>query len=121
MDKSLDAAAQVSTNLELRRRLLVCAEQAQMGAAIDRAADVAKLPPFFISVISTGRTAEHLAQSLDFLSQCYRDRFSRFVALLQGALWPALTIILGLMVGALVYALFAPLVAMIEWSSRTAL
>ena len=53
---------------------------------------------------------------LESLESFYRSNYSYITNLARFIFWPCVTIVMGLLVGAVVYAMFAPLVAMIHYS-----
>jgi type II secretory pathway component PulF len=57
---------------------------------------------------------------LETLESFYRSNYSYRVNLARFVLWPCVSILLGVIVGFVVYALFSPLIAIVQYTASQA-
>jgi len=85
-----------------------------MGIGIDKAASQARMPELLCGMLSEQMNDDALTKAFDFLARVYRARFSRLLIVLQGFMQPLIVLVLGLIVGVIVYAFFTPIVKLLE-------
>ncbi|MDH3585070.1 MAG: type II secretion system F family protein, partial [Phycisphaerae bacterium] len=86
----------------------------EAGEPVEAAAATANLPPTAVGLLATAQTAGNLAATLHFLSDHYRQRFSRLRALVVGSLVPLVTLGLGVIVATLAVGLIFPMTQLID-------
>ena len=100
-----------------RKRLQKWLAKVEAGDNIATAAKETKLGrPLawaFDERVNQGNTLE----ILETLESFYRSNYSYRVNLARFIIWPGVTIIMGAMVGFIVYAIFSPLVAMVNYTA----
>jgi type II secretory pathway component PulF len=111
---SIDEAAAITTNAQLRRRLDAWTAALRYGTPIAEAARQAQLPPMVGQFLSPTAEGSDLAAALQFLAGYYRVRLARVMTVLDAAVTPAAAIIMGLFVGWVAFSLFAALSALIN-------
>jgi type IV pilus assembly protein PilC len=115
---SLDAAVRgilaLDINRFLRQRFVLLYEGLQRGTGLGVAAVQAGLPALAATMLGTAELTGSLPEAAGFLSRYYRMRFSRVWIMMQAALEPVMVISVGTLVGFVAYALFSPLVALID-------
>ncbi len=106
--------SKATPNRALRARVQRWGHYLQSGETIDKAARHADLPSFVVGVLSTAQEGGNVPEALAFLARYYRSCFSRLLTLLHGWIWPMIILIMSIIVGIVCYALFLPLVSLIE-------
>ncbi len=117
-DAALDYLAEVPANRVMRYRIKQWAAGVHNGLSLARAARAAHLPNLLPSMLASCGSGSP-APALRFLASYYRTKFSKVAALLSGAAGPLMTLAVGLLVGLVAYALFAPLVGLIDAVIKT--
>ena len=118
---TVDAAIANTLNLDVnnrfRRRLVQWLEKVQRGENIAAAAEQSglggSLSWAFDEKVNQGNTMA----ILETLESFYRSNYSYRVNLARFIMWPCLTIIMGMVVGFVVYAIFSPMVEIIHTMS----
>ncbi|MBI1372051.1 MAG: hypothetical protein GC159_04730 [Phycisphaera sp.] len=119
LHRALVEATQLDLNPGLRRRVLNWADRIEAGEPIDDAARRAGLPALLVGMLGSAQRDHAVADVFAFLSRYYDGRFSRALMMLRGAFLPGATILLGLLVGWIVLALFTPIVTLIDAAINT--
>lgn len=109
VDRALHEAAQLRINRVLRERMTEWADEVAGGMPIHEAARRAGLPRLVVGMLATARGPSGAADVMRFLARYYRGRFSRSVALLEGALVPAVVLLFGALVATVALAMFLPM------------
>lgn len=109
----LDASA-LHLNTVLQERVYVWTTGMAGGLGLRAAAAQARLPHLLVELLGTGERTGELAGPLRFLARYYESHFSRARVLAAACAGPAVVLLLGTIVGTVVYALFLPLVYLIR-------
>jgi type II secretory pathway component PulF len=111
VNDAIRATLQLDVNLHFRRRLKCWLTRVEQGEAIAAAAKQCGLgsPLAWAFDANTGNSPA----VLEMLESFYRSNYSYRANLLRFILWPCAIIALGCTVGFIVYAVFAPMVALI--------
>jgi len=110
----LDHLSELRSSAALRKRVQRWSHHVAEGVPVDEAARQAGMEPLFVNMLASASRIEQPAQVFDFLVRYYRAAFSRVALLLQNSIGPAIVLILALIVGWIVLAVFYPLVAIIQ-------
>lgn len=114
MHTAIRDAARVMRWGAYRRRVSRWARAVSEGVEPDRAAHAAGLPRFVVGALALGRTGRLDAGLFEYLANHYANRFSRLSAMIRGALVPIAVLLIGSVVGFVCYAMFAPIVHVLE-------
>ena len=101
-------------NRHMQGRVRSWAEGAGAGHSPEDAARKAKMPAFLVGMLGTAKSLPDQSDVFIFLSRYYGSRFRRRQALLEGAIVPAVAIVMGLVVVAIALALFLPMINIID-------
>ena len=71
--------------------------------------------------LSEGGVPENSPTILESLESFYRSNYGYITNLARFIFWPCVTIVMGLLVGEVVYAMFAPAVELIHYSVDAAI
>ncbi len=107
-------AGEADMNAVLRQRVRRFAEMIDLGTPPPMAADQAGLGMILATALRSGQVGDRLDASLRFAADYYRSIVSRFWIVLRTIMWPVLTLIMAVLVGTFVAAMFLPLVALIN-------
>jgi type II secretory pathway component PulF len=105
-------AGAVAMSGPLAQRVARWADELEAGREVSEAARRSGLPAMLVGIVSTSRG--DLREGLRFLSAYYGSRFSRSVMLVQAAVLPVGTLVVGLVVAGVGMAVFEPLVQWME-------
>ena len=111
---ALAEAAQLEVNPVIRRRVSDWARHCAQGASPAEGARRAKLPALMAGLLATGENDAQITPALEFLARYYAGKFSRVCQVLRQASKPAVVLAFALPMGWLVYALFVPMVALLD-------
>ncbi len=108
--ESLDAASMVVKNSVIRRSILVVKQEVSEGASLAKAiAKSGHFPPLVARMFKVGEESGNMEEALKNIKYFYdseiNDSIDRLVSMIQ----PALTIIMGLMIGWITIAVFGPI------------
>lgn len=107
---SLQLIAGMTTNYVYKTIILDCCEQIRNGDNFHQAlAKQQALPTEFIQLIKVGEIANCLGEILSNTADLYEEKIDYFVDNLAVLLEPLLIVILGLMIGCLVTAMYLPI------------
>ena len=114
VDKAIAGAAELDTNNKYRQRLVRWLDQVQQGQDVSESARKAgvgsALAWAFDQEINQGNTPA----ILDSLESFYRTNYGYIVNLARFIFWPCIVILMAIVVGFVVYAVFSAPVAMIH-------
>ncbi|HUO10254.1 MAG TPA: type II secretion system F family protein [Phycisphaerae bacterium] len=117
---ALQGALTLDMNYHVRDSLLQWRSAILAGAPTAQAARNARLPDFLVGLLDTGHasrasnTPRSIADMFQFLARYHRERFSRLLVALRAAAEPIAVVTIGSLVGILVYAMFSPLVVLLQ-------
>lgn len=115
MPQCLRLAGQTSGSEHVRRDTEQLADRVEQGySLLDAAALCRTVPMLFLYSIQLGTQRNELQDHLYSLGQMYARQTFSHQARLQALMAPVLIVILGLMVGLIVLAMFLPMVKMIQ-------
>ncbi len=114
LPQALGDAGQIDMNRHFRARLSRWRELSLAGISPPQAARAAGLPSVLSGFMEVGAHHAGLAEAFDFLARYYRTRHARLIALLTDGSEPLITLLMALLVGTIAYALFQPIVTLIN-------
>jgi type II secretory pathway component PulF len=120
---ALGDAGQIQMNRHVQQKLAKWRDLSLAGIAPAPAARAAGFPSVLTGFMDAGVHNAGLPEAFDFLSRYYRARHARLVAVLTDASEPLITLLIALLVGAVAYSLFQPIVTLInavmepQWSN----
>jgi len=114
LEGSARLAADIDVNCHLRPRMLRFAELLSRGVNVRVASDKAGLGDLTGVALSNGRRSNDMDSALRYASDYYYAIVSRGWMLLRNMVWPVWVLILATIVGTIVYAMFEPLVALLD-------
>ncbi len=107
---SLDLAADAVATPVLRRDAIVLHEAMMRGESLAAAAThLRAIPPTVIAAMSIAAVRNSLSQTLATLSRMYQQQAQHRIATIPAILSPLLLIVIGLIIVAVILAMFAPL------------
>ena len=115
VDQAIDGAADLDVNGCYRRRLGRWLDMVQSGENISDSARKCKVGSQIAWAFDQNVNPGNTPAVLNSLESFYRSNYGYLANLARYIFWPCMVVILGLFVGTIVYALFAPLVAMINF------
>jgi type II secretory pathway component PulF len=122
LDAAIRSAAELPVNTLLRWKLYRWAGGIEQGLSNADAARRARMPQLLIGLSATAdlSTADEV---FHFLQRYYAARFSRFAALMRGAIVPLTVFFFAIIVAAIALALYLPMIQLINTTApyRTAL
>ncbi len=107
-------AAQLGAPPFIRNRLRRFADLLHQGHETSAAARRAGLPRIDAAMLATAHNADQAQHTTRFLAHYHTTRFHRAAETARAAIMPLVVIAVGLLVGFVVYSLFAPLPALIQ-------
>lgn len=110
---SLEISRNVIPNRYLKEDLSQVIEDVKIGVSINQA--MAKFPIFdslLISMLKVGEESGLLSETMDKLATLYEEQTSESTKRLTGMLEPAMTIIIGLVVGVIMVSIVMPMFGM---------
>ena len=114
LDRAIAGAASLDVNICYRRRLSEWLRRVQQGRDVAEGAKESRVGPALAWAFDGRVNPGNAPAVLESLESSYRSNYS-YVANLAGLiLWPCATILLAGVVGTIVYAMFVPMVALIE-------
>ncbi len=108
--KALDLAARSTGNTVLKDILSGAAAKITEGSSV--AASLDQLPPVLRQMIATGEKSGELPKLLDRAADAYEEEFSKRVQTMLSLLEPSMIVIMGLVVGFIVFAVLLPIFEM---------
>jgi general secretion pathway protein F len=111
--EAMRIAGEVVTNLPMRDAVTAAAQRVREGAPIGRSLGQSKLfPPMTIHLISSGESSGELEDMLDRASVSQERELDSLIAGVVGLLGPALVVLMGGFVLAIVFAMLLPIFEM---------
>lgn len=111
--EALRIAGEVVTNLPMRQAVSEASNRVREGAPIGRSLAVSKLfPPMTIHLISSGESSGELDSMLERAAVSQERELDGILTAVVGLLGPALIILMGLFVMAIVFAMLLPIFEM---------
>jgi type IV pilus assembly protein PilC len=110
----------LDVNSCFRKRLKSWLAKVEAGENIAAAARQSKLPTSLAWVFDDQVNQSNTLEILETLESFYRSNYSYRVNLARFVLWPCVSILLGVIVGFVVYALFSPLIAIVQYTATQA-
>lgn len=121
MDASLTSLSQLDTNMCYRHRLHLWAQRVCAGGDISQAARQCGVGSAIAWAFDQQVNPGNAPAVLAMLETFYRTRYGTLVNLARYILWPCVTLLLALTVGFIVFALYMPMVTMIQVTARQVL
>ncbi|HDZ87981.1 MAG TPA: type II secretion system protein GspF, partial [Nitrospirae bacterium] len=94
-------------NVVLKRDISKAAGKITEGAGIAHSLDT--LPPVLRQMVATGEKTGRLPELLDRAADAYEEEFSKKVQTMLTLLEPAMIVVMGLVVGFIVFAVLLPI------------
>ena len=111
--EAMRIAGEVVTNLPMRDAVTIAAQRVREGAPIGRSLAQSRLfPPMTIHLISSGESSGELEDMLERASISQERELDSLIAGLVGLLGPALVVLMGGFVLAIVFAMLLPIFEM---------
>jgi len=104
----------LSFNAGYRKRLKEWLEKVKRGDNIATAIRESKLGPALAWAFDEQVNQGNTLSILETLESFYRSNYSYYVNLARFIMWPCITLIMGSMVGFVIYAIFSPSIAVIH-------
>jgi len=114
VNEAIRSTLELDTNLWFRRRLRCWLERVERGENIAESARGCGLGRPLAWAFDSGGGTANTPTILQMLESHYRTIYSYRLNLTRYILWPVGIVLLGLMVGFIVYAIFSPMVAIIN-------
>ena len=104
---ALELSAKAIGNTVLEMRVVRAAKMVAEGARLS--ASLEGFPPVLLQLITTGERSGRLVEVLKSAADSYEDEFSRKVQKTLSFLEPAMILLMGLIVGFIVFAVLLPI------------
>ena len=114
VNDAIDNALGLDVNNCFRKRLKEWLEKVKRGDNIAAAVRESKLGPALAWAFDEQVNQSNTLSILETLESFYRSNYSYYVNLARFIMWPCVTLIMGVMVGFVVYAIFSPSIAVIK-------
>ncbi len=114
VDQAIAGAAELDANACYRRRLRRWLDQVQGGQDVAEAARKNRVGSTLVWAFDQKVNQGNTPAILQSLESFYRSHYSYITNLARYIFWPCVTIVMGLLVGLVVYAMFVPLIGMIH-------
>ncbi|MFB0552078.1 MAG: type II secretion system F family protein [Phycisphaerae bacterium] len=108
VDDTIKNTLELDVNNCFRKRLKEWLEKVKRGDNIATAARESKLGPALAWAFDEQVNQSNTLSILEALESFYRTNYSYYVNLARFIMWPCITLIMGLMVGFVIYAIFSP-------------
>jgi len=118
LDQALLRAQQLELNVVIKGRMQRWGQGLAAGRPPGEAAREADMPQLLAGMLTTASAASNTGDVLRFLARYYSGRFVLGRELLRGMAVPAITLLMGILVGAVALALIVPLQRLIEAFAR---
>ncbi|RME65229.1 MAG: type II secretion system protein GspF, partial [Nitrospirae bacterium] len=105
--RALELAGNACGNVVLYQRVKEAATMVSEGASLSGSLE--GVSPVLRQLIHTGETSGTLAELMERTSQSYRDEFLRGVDRALALLEPAMVLVMGVVVGFIVFAVLLPI------------
>jgi type II secretory pathway component PulF len=112
--EAIDIARHPLQSRVANKKLIAFAQALRDGAAVSDAAKRAGLPPLIVGMLGTAGAMTQPAEVFAFLTRYYNERTSALEVLVRAAILPFVTLLAACMVAWFVFAIFYPLILLIE-------
>jgi type IV pilus assembly protein PilC len=113
--QALTIARETSGNVHVARAIAAVHQQVKVGGAIAASLAAQPLfPPMLVGMVEVGEETGALAKMLNRVADTYDDDVENAVAALATIIEPVMIVLMALIVGTIVIALFLPLVGIIQ-------
>lgn len=107
--ESLKMSVATLNNSLLESRLLVAIKRVEEGVSLSAAIDSAKLmPSLALRMLSVGESTGSLEEMLEGISDYFEEELDQRLHLLSTAIEPAIMILMGLVIGAIIVTMYLP-------------
>ena len=114
VDDTIKNTLELDVNNCFRKRLKEWLEKVKRGDNIATAIRESKLGPALAWAFDEQVNQGNTLSILETLESFYRSNYSYYVNLARFIMWPCITLIMGSMVGFVIYAIFSPSIAVIH-------
>ena len=114
VDKAIAGAVELDTNNRYRQRLACWLDQVRQGQDVSESARKAGVGSALAWALDQKINQGNTPAILESLESFYRTNYGYIVNLARFVFWPCIVILMAVMVGVVVYAVFAPIVGMIH-------
>jgi len=114
VNDAIDNALELDVNNCFRKRLEEWLEKVKRGDNIATAVRESKLGSALAWAFDEQVNQGNTLSILEALESFYRTNYSYYVNLARFIMWPCITLIMGSMVGFVIYAIFSPSIAVIK-------
>lgn len=114
LPRALSEAASVPSNAVVRQRVANWAAETATGTSTADAARKARMPDLVCGMLAGAQSSAQAPAIFRFLARYYESRFNSAAILLQGAALPLMSLVFGLIVGAVVMSVMLPLLELID-------
>ncbi len=114
VDDTIKNTLELDVNNCFRKRLKEWLERVKRGDNISTAVRESKLGPALAWAFDERVNQGNTLSILETLESFYRSNYSYYVNLASFIMWPCITLIMGLMVGFVIYAIFSPGIVIIK-------
>ncbi len=110
---ALAASADVIPNLYIRARMRDATDKVRQGMSLQRAlSEAAVFPPMMIAMVASGEASGHLGRALDHAATEQQRDLDAWVKAVVALVEPAILVIMGGLVMAMVLAILMPIVSL---------
>ncbi|MFZ2145833.1 MAG: type II secretion system F family protein [Sedimentisphaerales bacterium] len=120
VDDTIKNTLELDVNNCFRKRLKEWLEKVKRGDNIATAVRESKLGPALAWAFDEQVNQSNTLSILETLESFYRSNYSYYVNLARFIMWPCVTLIMGLTVGFVLYAIFSPGIAIIRSLAESA-
>jgi general secretion pathway protein F len=111
--EAMAAAADVTPNLFVRKRVVEATEKVRAGQSLQRAmTEAAVFPPMLVAMVASGEATGHLGRALDHAATDQQRDLDAWVKAVVALVEPAILIVMGGLVMAMVLAILLPIVSL---------
>jgi general secretion pathway protein F len=111
--EALSASTDVMANLHIRARLREATDKVRQGMSLQRAlSESGAFPPMMIAMVASGEASGHLGRALDHAATEQQRDLDAWVKAVVALVEPAILVIMGGLVMAMVLAILMPIVSL---------
>jgi len=111
--EAMAAAADVTPNLFVRSRVVEATEKVRQGISLQRAmTEAAVFPPMLVAMVASGEATGNLGRALDHAATDQQRDLDAWVKAVVALVEPAILIVMGGLVMAMVLAILLPIVSL---------
>jgi type IV pilus assembly protein PilC len=113
--KAIEMAGEVASNSRIQSNFLLMRDSAAMGAPMNIVVKERKLfPPMIAHMIAVGEETGRTDEMLQKISDWYDNELSEKIKRLSSVLEPIMVVLVGIIVGFMVLAIFLPIISAIQ-------